>query len=204
MHPDRLLAIGQSDRGRLLFVVATLGSALGRIISARRVTMHERRTYEKESSRVSHAEPSKASLRKIPEADFTKGGWRRNPERAARIRKEGITIKVDGRKPYVLRKGAGRPKHGEEVGPSSVRSVRVPDALWHELKVRAKRQGTTVHARAARRYRQTPARELMMSGPAVADAWLRRRLPNQPRFFLVPAECSWRGVNERRATRAPR
>ena len=49
VHPDRLLAIGQSDRGRLLFVVAIVGLALGRIISARRVTMHERRTYEEES-----------------------------------------------------------------------------------------------------------------------------------------------------------
>ena len=48
VHPDRLLAIGQSDRGRLLFVVGIV-TLLGRIISARRVTMHERRTDEEES-----------------------------------------------------------------------------------------------------------------------------------------------------------
>lgn len=46
-HADRWVVIGESDRGRLLYVVYTIVTpALGRIISARRVTAHERRSYE--------------------------------------------------------------------------------------------------------------------------------------------------------------
>jgi hypothetical protein len=82
-----------------------------------------------------HSEPSEASLKEIPEVDFTKARVRRNPY-AARIAKEGITVQV----------GKGRPKKLEEVGGTSPRSVRFPDEVWRVLEARAKQRGLTLHA----------------------------------------------------------
>ena len=97
-----------------------------------------RRTSTRSRRRRRFVKSPKPISRKVSGAEIPNG-----PRASAR---KGSLIQVDGKKPYVLRKGPGCPKHGEEVGPSSVCLVRVPDALWHELKVRAKRQGTTVHA----------------------------------------------------------
>ncbi len=48
-HADRWVLIGRSDRGQLLYVVYEIVTpALGRIISARRATPHERKSYEEE------------------------------------------------------------------------------------------------------------------------------------------------------------
>jgi hypothetical protein len=80
-------------------------------------------------------EPSKASLREIPEVDFAKTRVRRNPY-AARIAKEGIVVRV----------GRGRPKRLLEVGGTQPRSVRFPDAVWKQIEARAKAKGLTVHA----------------------------------------------------------
>lgn len=80
-------------------------------------------------------EPSRASVRDIPQIDFSKVIVRRNPY-AARIAKEGITIQV----------GRGRPKKLLEVGGTRPRSVRFPDALWKQIEARAKAQGMTLHA----------------------------------------------------------
>jgi hypothetical protein len=82
-----------------------------------------------------HSEPSAASLKAIPEVDFTRTRVRRNPY-AARIAKEGITVQV----------GRGRPKKLEEVGGTSPRSVRFPDEVWRLLEARAKKRGLTLHA----------------------------------------------------------
>ena len=82
-----------------------------------------------------HAEPSEASLKEIPEVDFTKARVRRNPY-AASIAKEGITVQV----------GKGRPQRLAEVGGTSPRSVRFPDEVWRLLEARAKKQGLTLHA----------------------------------------------------------
>ncbi len=90
---------------------------------------HERRR------RSARAGPSKASLREIPEVDFRKGRVRRNPY-AARIAREGIEIQV----------GRGRPKKLLEVGGTTPRSVRFPEAIWKELEKRARRRGLTLHA----------------------------------------------------------
>ena len=79
--------------------------------------------------------PSRASLRDIPQIDFSKASVRRNPY-AARIAKEGITIQV----------GRGRPKKLLEVGGTRPRSVRFPDAVWKQIEARAKAQGMTLHA----------------------------------------------------------
>src|ERR1700734_1711410 len=84
---------------------------------------------------TSHREPSKASLKEIPEVDFSKARVRKNPY-AARIAKEGITVQV----------GKGRPKKLEEVGGTSPRSVRFPDEVWKLIEARAKKKGLSLHA----------------------------------------------------------
>lgn len=80
-------------------------------------------------------EPSKASLRDIPEVDFKRAKVRRNPY-AARIAKEGVSIQV----------GRGRPRKDREVGGTHPRSVRFPDVVWNQLEARAKRKGISLHA----------------------------------------------------------
>lgn len=85
--------------------------------------------------KTKHAEPSKASLRQIPEVDFKTAKVRRNPY-AARIAAEGLTVQV----------GRGRPKKLLEVGKTHPRSVRFPDAVWASVEARAKQRGMTVHA----------------------------------------------------------
>ena len=86
-------------------------------------------------SPVKHHEPSKASLKEIPEVDFSKAVVRPN-HHAARIAKEGITIQV----------GKGRPKKLAEVGGTTPRSVRFPDEVWALIEERAKARGISVHA----------------------------------------------------------
>ena len=80
-------------------------------------------------------EPSKVSLREIPEVNFDKARVRRN-RYAARIAREGIVIQV----------GRGRPKKILEVGGTRPRSVRFPEAIWKQITARAKVKGLTVHA----------------------------------------------------------
>lgn len=80
-------------------------------------------------------EPSKRSLREMPEVDFSKARVRRNPY-AARIAEQGIVVQV----------GRGRPKRLLEVGGTRPRSVRFPDAVWAQIEERAKAKGMTVHA----------------------------------------------------------
>jgi len=79
-------------------------------------------------------EPSKASLREIPEPDFSTAKVRRNPY-AARVGAEGIV--------HVRR---GRPKKGTETGPTEPRSIRFPSPVWELLEKRAKAQGLTLHS----------------------------------------------------------
>jgi len=79
--------------------------------------------------------PSAASLREIPEIDFSEAKVRRNPY-AARIAKEGITVQV----------GRGRPKRLLEVGGTQPRSVRFPNVVWAQIEARARARGITVHA----------------------------------------------------------
>lgn len=89
----------------------------------------------KKAKKARHREPSKASLREIPEIDFTKVRVRKNPY-AARIANEGIVVQV----------GRGRPKKLLEVGRTQPRSVRFPDAVWEQIEARAKKRGLTLHA----------------------------------------------------------
>ena len=77
--------------------------------------------------------PSRASLREIPEIDFSRA--RHNPY-AERIRKAGIVVQV----------GRGRPKKLLEVGGTQPRSVRFPDAVWKQIEARARAKGMSLHA----------------------------------------------------------
>ena len=89
----------------------------------------------KKADRRSQREPSKRSLREIPEIDFSRVRVRKNPY-AARIAAEGLTIQV----------GRGRPKRLMEAGGTTPRSVRFPDAIWRLLEERAEKRGLTLHA----------------------------------------------------------
>ncbi len=82
----------------------------------------------------SHRAPSKASLREIPEADFKSATVRRNPY-ADRIAAEGG-----------IHLGRGRPRKGEETGPTIPRSIRFPAPVWKLLQARARARGMSLHA----------------------------------------------------------
>ncbi len=79
--------------------------------------------------------PSKASLREMPEIDFSSARARRNPY-AERIAREGLFVQV----------GRGRPKKLLEAGSTSPRSVRFPDEIWRKLEKRASSKGLSLHA----------------------------------------------------------
>lgn len=90
---------------------------------------------KKVNSSRNQREPSKQSLRDMPEVDFSKTSVKRNPY-ARRIAQEGLVVQV----------GRGRPKRFLEAGGSSPRSVRFPDKIWALLERRAKAKGITLHA----------------------------------------------------------
>jgi hypothetical protein len=82
-----------------------------------------------------HDSPSASSLKAIPEADFSRLKVRRSSY-AARIKAGGLTLQV----------GRGRPRGGAETGPTVLKSVRLPPAVWKELEKRARAEGVAVHA----------------------------------------------------------
>jgi hypothetical protein len=89
----------------------------------------------KKAMRRRHRGPSAASLREIPEVDFSQATVRRNAY-ARRIAKEGITVHVR----------RGRPRRGKETGPTIPRSIRFPASVWAHLERRAKAEGIPLHA----------------------------------------------------------
>src|SRR5437667_2013607 len=80
-------------------------------------------------------EPSAASLREIPEVDFSKSRIRRNPY-AARVAREGLVVQI----------GRGRPRKLLEVGGTRPRSVRFSEVVWKQIEVVARARGLSVHA----------------------------------------------------------
>jgi hypothetical protein len=78
--------------------------------------------------------PSKRSLEEIPEIDFDRVRVRRNPW-AGRIAAEGM-----------VHPSRGRPRKGEETGPTVPRSIRFPTPVWKELERRARDEGLTLHS----------------------------------------------------------
>ncbi len=89
----------------------------------------------KKAKKSSQREPSAASLREIPEVDFSKVQARPN-RYAAQIAKEGIVVQV----------GRGRPRKIFEVGGTRPRSIRFPDVVWNRIEKVAKAKGLTLHA----------------------------------------------------------
>jgi hypothetical protein len=83
---------------------------------------------------ISHREPSKSSLREIPEVDFDRVRVRKNPY-ATRVTAEGI-----------VHVGRGRPRKGTETGPTVPRSVRFPAQFWKQLESKAQAEGMTLHS----------------------------------------------------------
>lgn len=81
-----------------------------------------------------HQEPSRASLREIPEVEFSTARVRRNPY-AAFVAAEGI-----------VHAGRGRPKKGSETGPTVPRSIRFPAPVWKLLQLRARSEGLSLHS----------------------------------------------------------
>ena len=61
---------------------------------------------------------------------------RRHNPYAARLAREGVTIHVT----------RGRPRKGEETGPTVTKSVRLPQAVWGQLQTRARTEGVALHA----------------------------------------------------------
>ena len=90
---------------------------------------------KKEGILLVHDSPSPASLKAIPEADFGRVKVRRS-NYAGRIKTGGLTLQV----------GRGRPRGGAETGPTVLKSVRLPPAIWKELEKRARAEGVAVHA----------------------------------------------------------
>ena len=90
---------------------------------------------KKEGILLVHDAPSPASLKAIPEADFGRVQVRRSSY-AERIKAGGLTLQV----------GRGRPRGGAETGPTVLKSVRLPPAIWKELEKRARTEGIAVHA----------------------------------------------------------
>jgi hypothetical protein len=89
----------------------------------------------KKTTKKSRAsEPSAASLREIPEIDFTKAvvlGRGAEGLRKARA---------------LLEARRGRPRKGTRADGSRPRSIRFSEAMWRDLERRAKQRGITLHA----------------------------------------------------------
>ena len=79
-------------------------------------------------------EPSRASLKAIPEVDFDTARVGRNPY-AALVAAEGI-----------VHVGRGRPRKGTETGPTVPRSIRFPAPVWKLLQSRARSEGLSLHS----------------------------------------------------------
>lgn len=118
-------------------------------------------------------EPSARTLRELPEVTFSRYRVRRTPY-AARLAREGIEIVHEApstqslaevpeatfsgrvrRNPYAsraaeaagkLQYGRGRPRAGNELGPTPARSLRLPQVAWDALEDEAREKRTTVHA----------------------------------------------------------
>jgi hypothetical protein len=90
---------------------------------------------KKEGILLVHDAPSPASLKAIPEANFDRVKVRPS-NYAERIKAGGLTLQV----------GRGRPRGGAETGPTVLKSVRLPPAIWKELEKRARAEGVAVHA----------------------------------------------------------
>jgi hypothetical protein len=88
----------------------------------------------REGVELVHDAPSAESLAEIPEVDFSRA--RARPNTYASRAAEAVAQ---------IQYGRGRPKAGNEVGPTPARSLRLPQAAWDALEVEARAKRTTVH-----------------------------------------------------------
>jgi hypothetical protein len=154
-------------------------------------------------------EPTRASLRELPEVDLRASTVRRNPF-AARIAAEGIHIVHDGpsraslaaipevdlrtaklrRNPFAKQIDAsalrmhvrrGRPAADDaDAGPTVTRSVRLPEALAKALEAIAKHEGVTVHALMRTTLADRVRAVLSPYAPLAAREGRPARRPNPP------------------------
>jgi hypothetical protein len=89
---------------------------------------------KKASNKKRAAEPSTASLREVPEVDFSKAVVLGRGEAGLR------------RARALLKARRGRPREGARPDGSSPRSIRFSDAMWRDLERRARRRGIALHA----------------------------------------------------------
>ena len=118
----------------------------------------------REGASVVHDEPSAMSLADLPEVDFSR----------AQVRKSSYAASAK-RAVIQLKAGRGRPKRGQEIGPTPARSIRLPTTLWEALESAARDANTTVHALlrlAVTHLLETPALEEHL---VAAEASRRRR-----------------------------
>jgi len=92
-------------------------------------------------------EPSKASLKEMPEIDVSKAKVHRGRSHAKQIEEDGgYWIEVDGEEPYFVRTKMGRPEKGSVSAPSKTKSVRFTEEVWEAVEKIAKAKGITTHA----------------------------------------------------------
>lgn len=89
----------------------------------------------REGVELMHTGPSKVSLKDMPEVDFGSARVRSN-KYVDQARKVASKIQY----------GKGRPRRGDEVGPTPARTLRLPKAVWQALEREAYQHSTTVHA----------------------------------------------------------
>jgi hypothetical protein len=89
----------------------------------------------REGVELIHLGPSKTSLAEMPEADFRRA--RVGVNKYARQAAEAASK---------IQYGKGRPRRGDEVGPTPARTIRLPEAIWKALEREARDHATTVHA----------------------------------------------------------
>jgi hypothetical protein len=89
-------------------------------------------------------EPSAASLREMPEVDFSKAkkSGRGHYHRKA-VAAGGYGDGPDGKRWVPLT--PGRPPKGIDAEATSPKSIRLPEGLWERLDREAKKRGTTRH-----------------------------------------------------------
>jgi hypothetical protein len=95
---------------------------------------------------IEDEEPSAASLREMPEADYSKGKWRRTNRYANAIRRGGMTIHVDGHEPRHFAPweiGLTRNVKYCLAKPAQRRTISLPASMWKRLDARAKKFGLT-------------------------------------------------------------
>jgi hypothetical protein len=146
---------------------------------------------------VIHDEPSARSLADLPEVDFSRAQARRSSF-AGRARRAVIQLEA----------GRGRPRRGQEIGPTPARSIRLPTTVWAALEAAARDANTTVHALlrlAVRHLLETPPFGEHLLAAEAPRRRRHRRVKSAPRATTMSKTAeSARISRPRRAESKPR